>query len=423
MNSIKFLLISISFVFLFNSCEKDEPFVPSGVESTVYNVTLDENTVFIDSLEVASLIRIDATNYIFYFKSSEPDIANLEEDDILLIYGVALRRVTKVTRDGDETRVETDYASLNEAISEGQIGWNKEISFKNGIVPVVRMKGENITCTGSNSDSCDFDFEYGDFTYSIAFVFTDEKMDVAFKITKDDVDTIPATFTATGSMDNFFSKTEMEFNNGKLKRFGHNNADMKGDFTIGLKVEESGLDNVTYDLPTVLFQYPLMVGPIPVFINVNVLFVISCSVLEAGSSDVEVQFTYASTTGIKFNGSTVSADASMGDLSMEKIRAESIGSSGATAANFGFAFPRIEIGLFDRVLIPFIQTAFLIGGDYSLYPVCQQARSQYIGACGLDLTFFGIEYAQTTTLWQEEEKLLQSGSCDLGLLNPEEPLL
>jgi hypothetical protein len=423
MNSIKFLLISISLVFLINSCRKDEPFIPSGVESTVYNVVLNDKTVLIDSLEAASLIRMDATNYIFYFKSSEPDIASLQEDDILMIYGVALRRVTKITRDGNETKVETEYATLNEAIREGQIGWNREISFSHGTIPSVRMKGETIQSDLYSPDSSVFNFKSNGFTYKIRFDYSVDKTDVTFRITKDDVDTIPAVFTATGSMDNFFSKTEMEFANGKLKKFRQMNTDMKGDLTIGLKVEESGRDNVSYELPAILFQYPALIGPIPVFINVYALFVINCSVGEAGSSDVEVGFSYQSTTGINFNGSTVTADATMGDPIMVKNQAETVTAGEATAANFGFAFPRIEIRMYDQAIMPWIQTAFLIGGDFSLYPVCQQARSQYLGACYLDLTFLGLEYSQATTLWQEEKMLLQSGSCEQGPVSPVGPLL
>lgn len=423
MNSIKFLLLPALVLSLLVSCEKDEPIIPSGVESTLFNVVLDEKTVFIDSLEVASLIRMDATNFIFYFQSSEPDIASLEEDDILMIYGVSLRRVTKITRTGDETKVETEYASLNEAIREGQIGWNRKISFREGINPLVVLGGTTYASSSSNADSCIFSFKSDGFTYKIRFDYTDLKTDVAFKITKDDVDTIPAIFTATGSMDNFFSTTEMEFSNGKLKKFRQVNTDMTGDLTVGLKVEESGRDNVSYELPAILFQYPAMVGPLPVFINVYALFVVNCSVYEGGSSDVEVGFTYHSTTGIRFNGSTITSDASMGDVEMVNNQAVTVAGESATAANFGFAFPRMEIRIYDQAIVPWIQTAFLIGGDYSLYPVCQQARSQYLGACYLDLTFLGIDYSQPKTFWQEEEKLLQSGSCDLGLLNPEEPLL
>jgi len=129
-----------------------------------------------------------------------------------------------------------------------------------------------------------------------------------------------------------------------------------------------------------------------------------------GSSQIEVKFNYNSTTGIKYNGTTVSADASMGEKSMDKNKAQT-GASTAIAANFGLAFPRIEIGVFEDVIVPYIQTAFLIGGDYTFNPACQQAKSQFIGACGLNLSFLGFNYNANTVLWQEEKVLLQSGDC------------
>jgi len=87
------------------------------------------------------------------------------------------------------------------------------------------------------------------------------------------------------------------------------------------------------------------------------------------------------------------------------------GAASAIGVNFGLAFPRIEIGAFGEVLVPWIQTAFLIGGDYTFTPACQQAKSQFIGACGIDLSLAGFGYNAKKTLWQEEKVLLKSGDC------------
>jgi hypothetical protein len=154
-----------------------------------------------------------------------------------------------------------------------------------------------------------------------------------------------------------------------------------------------------------------MVGPILVMINVKVLFVVNCVVPMDGSAQVDVKFTYNSTAGIKYDGTEVSADASMGDQSMDKNVAQT-GASSAIGVNFGLAFPRLEIGIFDEVIVPYIQTAFLIGGDYTFgtHP-CQQAKSQFIGACGVDFSFLGFEYSANKTLWQKEKVLLKSGDC------------
>jgi hypothetical protein len=406
-----YLFISAALIILlFNTCKKDDPSPKPSKTTSVYNVTLTDNTVYVDSLAVQSLIRMDTAEHVYYFESSEPSIANLKVDDILLVYGVALRRVTAISRNGDETRVETAYAALNEAIRDGEISWNKEISFKDGVKPVVLMNGKNIVSKSTGTDDFEFEFSYGVFSYRIKFAFTDEKADVEFEITKDLVKPITAKFLATGSIQNFSSSTEMVFANSKLTKFGQKNSDITGDLTLNLTVAGSGRDDITFDFPVVLLKYPIMVGPIPVVISLKVLFVINCVVPVDGSSQVEVKFDYKSTTGFNYNGTTVSADASMGDQSMNKNIAQT-GAASAIGVNFGLAFPRIEIGAFGEVLVPWIQTAFLIGGDYTFTPACQQAKSQFIGACGIDLSLAGFGYSGKKTLWQEEKVLLKSGDC------------
>jgi len=411
MRKLYLFLISALVVLFFNTCQKDDPAPnPTADNSSVYNVTLTDNTVFIDSLLVESLVRIDTADHVYYFEGSDPKIANLKVNDILLIYGVALRKVTAISHNGDETRVETGYATLNQAIRDGEISWNKEINFKDGVRPVVLMNGENIVSKSTSANDFEFEFSYGAFSYRIKFVFTEAKADVEFEITKDLVKPITAKFLATGSIQNFSSSTEMVFANSKLTKFGQKNSDITGDLTLNLTVAGSGRDDIAFDFPVVLLKYPMMVGPIPVVINLKVLFVINCVVPVDGSSQVEVKFDYKSTTGFKYDGTTVSADASMGDQSMNKNIAQT-GAASAIGVNFGLAFPRIEIGAFGEVLVPWIQTAFLIGGDYTFTPACQQAKSQFIGACGIDLSLAGFGYNAKKTLWQEEKVLLKSGDC------------
>lgn len=410
MKSVKFFLLSIGVIFLLNTCEKDNSVEPVNTENSVYDVTLTDNTVLIDESAAQSLVRIDTANYIYYFESSDPTITNLEPDDIILIYGTALRRVTNVTHEGNQTSVETAYATLNEAIQDGEISWNKEINFKNGVTPVVQMNGQNIRYKSANADSIDFEFTYGDFTYKIKFRLFESKADVEFEVSKDLVKPVTAKFTAKGSIENFYSNAEIKFEGGQLTKFGQKNTNLKGDLTLNLTVAGSGRDEVVFELPVVLLQYPVMVGPIPVTINLKVLFVINCVVPVDGSSQVEVRFTYNSITGIQYNGADVSIDASMGNQNMDK-KITQTGASSAIGANFGLAFPRLEIGVFDDLVVPWIHTAFLIGGDYTFTPPCQQAKSQFIGACGVNLSFLGFGYSANHTMWQEEKMLLQSGDC------------
>ncbi len=413
---MKYINLSLAAVFvflLFNTCEKDdnESQPSDNQENLVYDVTLTDNTVFIDSLQVSSLVKVDTADYIYYFTGSDPKITNLQVDDILFIYGLALRRVTDITYIGDTTRVETGYATLNEAIRDGEISWNKEINFSKGVIPVVQMKGENIPYKSTGSDDFEFEFKYGDYKYRIKFTFNDTAANVEFEITKELAKAVTAKFLATGSIENFYSKTEMKFTDSKLTEFGQKNSNISGNLTLKLIVAGSGRDNIAFDFPVVLLKFPMIVGGMPVIINVKVLFVINCVVPVDGSSQVEVKFTYNSTTGIKYEGTQVSADASIGERDMEEGRTPQTGASSAIGANFGLAFPRLEIGMFGEKVVPWIQTAFLIGGDYTFTPPCQQARSQFIGACGIDFSFYGLGLKVEKTLWKEEKVLLQTAEC------------
>jgi hypothetical protein len=413
MKRISLSLATVFVFFLFNTCEKNDNESPpsDNQENVVYDVTLTDNTVFIDSLQVSSLVKVDTADYIYYFTGSDSKITNLQVDDILFIYGLALRRITEITHIGDTTRVETGYATLNEAIREGEISWNKEINFSKGVIPVVQMKGENIPYKSTGVDDFEFEFKYGDYKYRIKFTFNDTSANVEFEITKELVQSVTAKFLATGSIENFYSKTEMEFADSKLTKFGQKNSDINGSLTLKLIVAGSGRDNIAFDFPVVLLKFPMIVGGMPVTINVKVLFVINCVVPVDGSSQVEVKFTYNSTTGIKYNGTDVSADASIGERNMEESKTPQTGASSAIGANFGLAFPRLEIGMFGEKVVPWIQTAFLIGGDYTFTPPCQQAKCQFIGACGIDFSFYGLGLKLNKTLWQEEKVLMQAGEC------------
>jgi hypothetical protein len=367
--------------------------------------------VYIDSLAAESLVRIDSADYTYYFEGSDPNISNLKVGDIILIHGIALRRVTNVTNNGSETGVETDYASLNEAIKDGEISWNKEISFNKGIIPVVQLKGKDIMLKSTFSDGYEFEEKIGEYKYRLKFIYTDSLVNVEFEITKELVKPVTARFLATGSIRNFNSKTEIKYENSKLTRFGHKNSDMKGELTLNLTVAGSGRDEITFEFPVVLFKYPVIVGGIPVFINVKVLFLMNCVVPVDGSSQVEVKFEYNSTTGIKYNGIEASADASIGNRNMSENITQT-GASSAIGANFGLAFPRLEVEVLDEAIVPWIHTAFLIGGDYTFTPPCQQAKCQFIGACGINLKLLlGYSYSASKTLWQEEKVLLQAGEC------------
>ena len=67
--------------------------------------------------------------------------------------------------------------------------------------------------------------------------------------------------------------------------------------------------------------------------------------------------------------------------------------------------------MFGEVVVPWIQTAFLIGGYYNFNPACQEAKAMFQGSYGVDFSFLGFEKTFSTKLWEQEKVLLQAGDC------------
>lgn len=128
-----------------------------------------------------------------------------------------------------------------------------------------------------------------------------------------------------------------------------------------------------------------------------------------GSSQVSARFKYDSEAGFTYNGTSVEANAKAGTFSIDKNIAQT-GAAGAIGINWGIGFPRLELGMFGESLVPYVQTACLIGGDFTFTPPCQQARAQFIGSCGYNLKILGISVLSgLKTLWQQEKVLLKAG--------------
>jgi hypothetical protein len=105
------------------------------VRGATFNVTWNPNTVRLTRDQtLQALRRVSRDGATFTFASGEPAIAALKPGQILLVWGIALRKVTAVEPRGAGTLVRTDVVSLPEAIPNGHIAWKAAADFGQGIV-------------------------------------------------------------------------------------------------------------------------------------------------------------------------------------------------------------------------------------------------------------------------------------------------
>ncbi len=105
------------------------------VRGATFDVTWSPNSVRLTRDQtLRSLRRVSRDGATFTFASGDPAIAGLKPGQILLVWGIALRKVTAVEPQGAAIVVRTDLVPLPEAIPNGRIEWRSQVSFAQGLV-------------------------------------------------------------------------------------------------------------------------------------------------------------------------------------------------------------------------------------------------------------------------------------------------
>ena len=88
-------------------------------------VTYTPQTVVIDrNAAIRSVRGASWDGATWHFDASEPAVAKLQSGSVMLVWGLALRKVTAVERQGDEIVVRSEPAALSDALQDADIHWN-----------------------------------------------------------------------------------------------------------------------------------------------------------------------------------------------------------------------------------------------------------------------------------------------------------
>jgi hypothetical protein len=106
------------------------------VRGATFDVTWNPSAVRLTREQTLRSLRlVSRDGGSFTFAAGDPAISALQPGQILLVWGIALRKVTAVEPNGATIVVRTDLVSLPEAIPSGHIAWSAQpVSFGQGIV-------------------------------------------------------------------------------------------------------------------------------------------------------------------------------------------------------------------------------------------------------------------------------------------------
>jgi hypothetical protein len=415
----KSLVLSTALFFMFLvgmlvlcGCPPSEPPEEWGEDEFTYEVALAPETTLVDEDDLCALVDTDSENHVYTFDAAMAAARELEltPGRNLIIHGLAVRKIAAVVQVGDDVEVSTEWVPLNEVISDGTLGWDYGVEFNADKVRAIEIEGYGKIAV-KDGMPIDFTINAGDFTYRIEADLQTVETNLRFTVTKSIGGNVKGSFIVEGKLERFRSRDSVSFNGGELQDFDHALNGVKGDVTLELVVAGSGEDIINYKLPATIFSVPFAVGPIPVELRIKAQFVINASVPLDGSSRVTTGFTYDSDLGFSYNGTRVTNSGRLGSIDFEEDIHET-GASTTISANFGVGFPRVELGIAKNLVVPWAQTAFLVGGSYTVYPACQTADATFLGAAGYDFSFFGIPLSSgSITFFEKTEPLLRAGDC------------
>jgi len=409
--------VALSMV-LWCGCPPEPPEDVWEEDTLTCDVELADGVAFVDDAD--AVVEVDTANHVYRFDEKMLADAgiSLVEGQPLIIAGTAVRKIKHVEDEGGTLRVQTDYIPLNEAITDGTIEWDYGVEFTPDRVQAVEIPGKGLFYPKAG-EPIEVSFTMGEYKYDISLTLQGETCGVDISVSKDLGATVGAKLSAKGEIKRFRSKNKVVYQGGQLKSYGNEMDGMGGEMTLELVVAASGDDFIDYKLPFPILKIPFAVGFVPIVLNLKAQFVVNASVPYDGSSSIRTKFTYDSDLGFNFNGVDVSANGRIGSLEFGK-EVNQTGASSAIAANFGIGFPRLSLDIFGETLVPWAQTAFLVGGTYTFTPACQTADAQFIGALGYDLSFLGFDISSgKVTLFQEKKELLRSGNCGKSSFSPE----
>ena len=382
-------------------------------DGTEFNVQWDPNTTLVNENQLALVKDADTDNHVYTFDAAGVASSGLDLSPgrILVIHGLALRKIASVQQVGPDLVVETEYATLTEAITEGTISWDRVIDFSPQTISTVTVAGQEVR-PWANGVVPQFKFTYGDYTYDIDWSLLGDKATFKFIVEKSLAGPSGAKFVAEGEIRSFRSKDLIEIQGNQLQEFDHELEGLEGDLTLTLVVAASGRDVINFEPTYTLMKVPFMVGLLPVALTIKIQFVINASVPFEGSAQISTKFTYDSDLGLHYDGTDVQSSARLGDFTMGDEQTD-VDAAAAIGVNFGIGFPRIGLSLAGESIVGWAQPAYLIGGSFTFTPPCKEVKARFLGAAGFSLSFFGKgpKFTGSITFFDEEKVLFRSADC------------
>jgi len=353
----------------------------------------------------------------------------------LLIDGLALRVITGVSEDGSETIVQTEQGTLEDAIEEGEIGWDYDVEFttdifRNAIITTRKArieKGNLVVEKGTQklvppSDiTLEVDeanrrtkitFAEGDIEYSMEFELNQNDLKVALNILKSFEGRQAARFSFVGDMQAPRSRLNAQYAGGELQTVDYDAQGVTGNLRFEVVAAGSGPEDLEFPLPAPIFKFPILIGGvIPGTIEYGAAFAIKTNMPPEASAQVSNEFMFDTTMGFEVVDKGVMTKSTLGAIDLENGEADLAANFTSAGAGLQVEFPKVGMTILNSSVAAELSLTFEVVGNISFGPVCQKVDLAFKGDASINTSIFGVIPVSEVekNLFTEERPIRQEG--------------
>jgi hypothetical protein len=407
-----------------------------------FDVTFDPDTTIVDRSGVVEVTG----DHRYVLDPSAPGVGDLEPGSVLLIPGVALRRVTAVRESGGGLDVTTEFAALTDAVVDGDIVWDVglpsaapfqtdpdatpidvpvggRLAEDSALVPVGvgvilpdgTLQQVSWQVTQDNDLPLRWTYKDGNNEYLFALGFGAADLDIQVQVKRNLGGRTALTYTATGRIAAPRSAGAIRIRGGELDQASIEQTGMSGQIELNIAAAGAGKAPIDFELPGLWFKWIIPVGPIPVTVGMNARVIGDIEVPAEASAQANATFTFGGDVGFVISDGSVDAKVTMPDLGVVPEPADSAAMIGNNVnAEFGLAFPQFSISLFDQGVIPRIYPGMILGTRLQWGPVCKSAYVNLVVQGRYDFKILGVNLLEgdRIDLVEPYEVVARGDSCD-----------
>jgi hypothetical protein len=418
------------------------PSALGGQATATYDVTYTPGTVIVDAAAVAAnppTVSEDGATYTF---ANSNGISGLAPGNVMVLAGVALRKVTAINQAGGQVVVQTEPAALTDAISRGTIEAAGPVNWQavtagysagGGSPPVVTAldaRGSEVASEAlskvalTSKGALSFTGKVADFDVIFALAPSADNMAFSLSATRANV-----KVTAKGTVSNFSQGTQLVYNPGSDSLVSTQAQGVQADGELtwsAFTALDPTLDEkvTSFQIPLTL-PIPIQAGPIPLVLTIKaVVRIVPSLSAQKASSGGSFKISYRSDQGFDIKGLTASPLAQLYAANAEIGSTETVTAGfGPAGFGFGFEFPRMELGILGATgPYAFMTIYSYASGEWtpgttltSEIDACQKASLQLSAIGGYKLQVLGFSgLSDQKTLWQQAfDKYKDNKPCTL----------